>query len=272
MADGRRTRWVAHDVYFLDDDLGATMFDRFGGVGIALWHGFIAACKKNHVEGETTFSSDAEALVIFGLPGMPLVNNDGEAFELADWLRLLSDHKVIRRTSRGRRTKVVCTKWGQWQQAARRNRKAQAQAERRDDEAEQTPRSEQENTGTVAGRNGHGTSPKQAQMTDTDTDTEETLGAAEPRKRSDPIFEAVAESCGVDWRNLNDVERGKVNKATKLIKQSGGTVEEIHARARRWPNVFPKAKLTVMGLANNWSSLAGLEAVGGRRGGVTFDD
>ena len=182
MADGRRTRWVAHDVYFLDEGLGQAMFDRFGGVGIALWHGFIAACKKNHIEGETSFATDAEALSVFGLPGMPLVDLDGEPFELDDWLKLLSDHKVIRRRSRGRRVQVACTKWGRWQQAANRHRKAEQQAARRDEEAEQNRRSEGGNAGTVPPRNGHDTGPEYAQMTDTDTDTDRESAS---RKRSD---------------------------------------------------------------------------------------
>lgn len=187
MADGRRTRWVAHDVYFLDEGLGEAMFDRFGGAGIALWHGFIAACKKNHIEGQTSWASTPEALSTLGLPGMTLVDNDGEPFELEQWLKLLSDHKVIRRTSRGRRVKVACTKWTRWQQAARRSRKAEAQAEARDDEGEQSRRSEQENTGTVEARSGHDTGPLVAQMTDTDTDTEkEPLSAvADPEVSED---------------------------------------------------------------------------------------
>lgn len=255
MADGRRTRWVAHDVYFLDDDLGATMFDRFGAAGVALWHGFIAACKKNHNEGETTFSSDAEALVIFGLPGMPLVNSDGEPFDLADWLQLLSDHKVIRRTSRGRRTKVVCSKWEAWQKAARRSRKAQTQAEARDAEAEQNRRSEADNTGTVTARNGHGPSAKQAQMTDTDTDTEETLATAKPTRKKDPIFEALIEACGWDLNALTDSARGRTNKAAKELRQIGATPEGIHARAGVHRSKWPDMSLTPNSLAANYAEL-----------------
>lgn len=184
MADGRRTRWVAHDVYFLDDGLGATMFERFGAAGIALWHGFIAACKKNHVEGEVSWSSDAEALLIFGLPGMPLVDSDGQTFELNDWLDLLSDHKVIRRTTRARRLKVACTRWARWQQAARRWRKAQQQGARRDEEGEQNGRSTPKNEDTVEAKYRHDRGALEAQMTDTDTDIEKPSSDVPP----DPEF------------------------------------------------------------------------------------
>ena len=172
MTDNRRTRWVAHDVYFLDDGLGATMFERFGAAGIALWHGFIAACKKNHVEGETSFTSEVDALLTFGLPGMPLVDLDGEPFALEDWLQLLSDHKVIRRTSRARRVKVACTKWGRWQQSARRSREADRKAEARAAEGEQTPRSEQEKAPPIHPRYEADVSPDTDLDLDTDTDLE----------------------------------------------------------------------------------------------------
>jgi len=174
MADGRRTRWVAHDVYFLDEGLGHAMFDRFGGVGIALWHGFIAACKKNHIEGQTSWSSDVEALQVLGLPGMSLVDNDGEPFGLDEWLKLLSDHKVIRRTSRGRRVKVACTKWARWQHDARRAREAGRKARERREADEQSRRSEQENTPPPPGQPPDESLPD----TDTDTDTDTTTSSA----------------------------------------------------------------------------------------------
>jgi len=176
MADGRRTRWVAHDVYFLDEGLGHAMFERFGGIGIALWHGFIAACKKNHIEGQTSWSSDAEALQVLGLPGMSLVDNDGVPFALDEWLKLLSDHKVIRRTSRGRRMKVACTKWTRWQHDARRAREAARKAKERKEEGEQNRRSDEENTRTPPGQPPDETLPD----TDTDTDTTTTSAAADP--------------------------------------------------------------------------------------------
>ena len=177
MADARRTRWVAHDVYFLDDGLGAAMFERFGAAGVALWHGFIAACKKNHVEGEISFASVPEALTVFGLPGMPLVDGDGEPFELDDWFKLLSDHKVIRRTSRARRLKVACTKWTRWQQSARRSTKAEQEAARRAEVDEQSRRSNEEKPATIPARNGHGTATDLDTDTDPDTDPK-SLGAS----------------------------------------------------------------------------------------------
>lgn len=288
MADGRRTRWVAHDVYFLDEGLGQSMFERFGGVGVALWHGFIAACKKNHIEGQTSWSSDVEALTVFGLPGMPLVDLDGEPFKLDDWLDLLSDHKVIRRHQRGRRLKVTCTKWDRWQSAARKYRKAVDQAARRSgeggvqvastspagglqadnradteptqstdrpDAAQQTRRSEHDFTATVPPRNGHDVGPKQAQMTDTDTDTEKTLASGKPTRPRDLIFEALVDVCGLAPDELTKSARGRVNVAAKELRDIGASPDGIRARARvhrtRWPN----AELTPTSLATNYAQL-----------------
>jgi hypothetical protein len=115
MSDKRRRRWVAHDVYFLDGPLGIALYDRFGAPGVALWYAFIAAAKKHHIEGRITYASDAEALTLLGLPGLELVDHHGHPFTLDDFWRLLGDHKVTRRTSRGRATQVVCTRWAEWQ-------------------------------------------------------------------------------------------------------------------------------------------------------------
>lgn len=188
MPDGRRTRWVAHDVYFLDAGLGEAMFDRFGGDGIALWHGFIAACKKNHVEGETTFANDVEALATFGVPGLAMRDNDGKAFTLADWLKLLSDHKVIRRTSRGRRVKVVCTKWARWQQSASRSREAGRKAHTRAQPAQETRRSAPQKTRTDSGQYPDEASPDLDLDTDKDRDTDRPPNppGRPPRKHARP--------------------------------------------------------------------------------------
>lgn len=257
MSDGRRTRWVAHDVYFLDEGLGHAMFERFGAAGVALWHGFIAACKKNHIEGQTSYASVPEALATLGLPGLNLVNNDGEPFVFEDWLKLLSDHKVIRRTSRGRRVKVACTRWARWQQAANRSRKADQQAHARAVADEQNRRSDTENTDTIPARHGHDVGPKQAQMTDLDTDLKP-LGADAPQangRKRDLVFEAIAEVCGLDRSQLTDTERGRVNKAAKELREINATPEGIHYRAREFVERWPGMDLTPQALTGNYTLL-----------------
>ena len=252
MADGRRTRWVAHDVYFLDEGLGHAMFERFGGIGIALWHGFIAACKKNHIEGQTSWSSDVEALQVLGLPGMSLVDNDGVPFTLDEWMKLLSDHKVIRRTSRGRRVKVACTKWTRWQHDARRAREAARKAKDRSAEGEQNRRSDEENTRTSPGQ------PPDETLPDTDTDTDtELLGEDKPRKPKppDPIWDAVMEACGLNQSELTESARGAANNAVKQLRDIGASPEGIKARARKHREAWPQATCTPASLAKNYAQL-----------------
>lgn len=114
--DKRRRRYVMHDVYFLDDPLGCAIYDNFGAAGVAIWMGFIAACKKNHIEGEMSYTTDAEALAVLGLPGLELHRpGGGEPFTLEDFWSLLGDHKVTRRRRSGRRLHVISTRWTEWQ-------------------------------------------------------------------------------------------------------------------------------------------------------------
>lgn len=81
------------------------------------------------------------------------------------------------------------------------------------------------------------------------------LAPDKPARKSDPIFEALCEVAGWDWRKLNDNERGKANKATKMVRQSEGTAADVRQRAKRWPQVFPGATLTPLGIVSNWQQL-----------------
>lgn len=113
--DKRRSRWIAFDVYFFDDDLGVAIRDRFGPVGLVLFTAFLCACKRNSVQGQFRYTSDAEALTVLGLPGMELVDEQGEPFTLDEFWTLLGQRKQTRRTRRGRITDVVSTRWERWQ-------------------------------------------------------------------------------------------------------------------------------------------------------------
>ena len=76
------------------------------------------------------------------------------------------------------------------------------------------------------------------------------------RKRPpDPLFEAVCEQTGLDWRALNDIERKRVNTACRLIRQSEGSPEDVVRAARQYRSRWPEIDLTAMGLASNWQSL-----------------
>lgn len=54
----------------------------------------------------------------------------------------------------------------------------------------------------------------------------------------------------------NDAERGRLNQAVKLLKQSGATPQAIHAKVAAYKRTFPRAVCTPMAIANNWAMLA----------------
>lgn len=141
MADGRRARWIAFDAHFLDGPLGMAIIDRFGPVGVTLFLGFLCACKKNHIQGQITYGSEAEALAIMGLAGVELLDAKGESFDLDSFWTLLGRRKQITRTSRGRRLNTVrSSKWTKWQQGYAHQKEAERKAtSRAGNTADDTP-------------------------------------------------------------------------------------------------------------------------------------
>ena len=78
----------------------------------------------------------------------------------------------------------------------------------------------------------------------------------EPRaKKGDEVWDAAMEACGVNAATINSNERGRYNKAVKLLKESAATAEEIHTRVKVYRRKFKGAALTPMALANHWSEL-----------------
>lgn len=78
----------------------------------------------------------------------------------------------------------------------------------------------------------------------------------EPRaKKTDEVWDAVMEACGVNTATINSNERGRYNKAVKLLKESAATAEEIHTRAKVYRRKFKGAAITPVAVANHWSEL-----------------
>lgn len=115
MTDARRRQWISWDVFFNTGTLGSTLREEYGVVGCWVFNSYLCACKKNSVQGRISYTSDAEALAIMGLPGLQLVNEAGEPFTLDDLWTFLARKRQIRRTRRGRITDVISTRWEQWQ-------------------------------------------------------------------------------------------------------------------------------------------------------------
>jgi hypothetical protein len=80
-----------------------------------------------------------------------------------------------------------------------------------------------------------------------------------PRRRRprDPVFETLAFLDGFDYqapggRRPNDDERGKLNRAARLVRQSiGDDIRSLNAAIRCWPEVMDDALCTARGVSTN---------------------
>ena len=92
------------------------------------------------------------------------------------------------------------------------------------------------------------------------------LAAPPARKGQDPLFEAVAESCGLDWRtDLTPTARGALNKAVAEIRSVGASPDDVRIRSTNYQSHFPDAVLTPSALAKHWPALAKPKAPDDRR-------
>lgn len=224
--DKRRRRYVMHDVYFLDDPLGVAIFDRFGAAGIALWMGFIAACKKNHIEGEMSYTSEAEALAVMGLPGLPMVCSDGTTFSLEEFWTLLGDHKVTRRRRSARRLHVTSTRWTEWQVNPRKPKTDTGNS-----------RSEDLNTDTLSADYEHETALETERETETDISLSSGVETGDEREFFRKVWEAFAAHDAEVYTNGGGVIRTRGFFQTAAENRKGAHEAEaasIHVEHPDW--------------------------------------
>ena len=102
---------------------------------------------------------------------------------------------------------------------------------------------------------------------------EEPLAAAPPKTpaNKDELFEAVAEACGIDWRNLTSSGRGPLNRAVKELKEIGANADQVARRAAAYRKKYPEAALTPMALTKHWAGLAPLKATERKSIWETYD-
>lgn len=107
----------------------------------------------------------------------------------------------------------------------------------------------------------------------TETNEENNLAAAprEAAKKKDELFEAVAEACGIDWRNLTSSGRGPLNRAVKELKEIGANADQVGRRAAAYKKKYPEAALTPMALTKHWAALAPLKATERKSIWETYD-
>lgn len=68
----------------------------------------------------------------------------------------------------------------------------------------------------------------------------------------DWVFETLAEVCGLDWKNLTSLERGRLNVAAKALRPVCADEDEIRRRAGAYRKRWPGIDLTPTALASNW--------------------
>jgi len=77
----------------------------------------------------------------------------------------------------------------------------------------------------------------------------------------DISFEVMAQVCGMDWQNLTQNERGKLNSALAQLRGLIDPPDErelptmIEDRAKACHSVYPEIALTPQMLVNHWSSI-----------------
>jgi len=72
----------------------------------------------------------------------------------------------------------------------------------------------------------------------------------------DYLFEAVADACGWDWRNLTKAERGKLNGAVGQLRSIDADPDEVPRHAANYRLHMPDCVLTPPALAAHWSLTA----------------
>jgi len=88
------------------------------------------------------------------------------------------------------------------------------------------------------------------------TKTNRTKTINKPRKR-DLIFEEICNQCNIDWTKATRGELGKVQKATKDLKEINATVNDIERVANWYKTNWKDIDITPNGIANNFSHILG---------------
>lgn len=75
-------------------------------------------------------------------------------------------------------------------------------------------------------------------------------------RKPDLLFEALAETCGINTTQLTVSSRGQLNRATKELRDIGATPEQVTGKAAAYRKTYDDAVLTPTALAKHWPSLA----------------
>ena len=74
-------------------------------------------------------------------------------------------------------------------------------------------------------------------------------------RRRDLIFEELANQCGIDWKKAPKNELGRLQKATKQMKEIEATPEEIKSVGEWYKSNWKDIEITPTAIVNNFSSI-----------------
>lgn len=75
-----------------------------------------------------------------------------------------------------------------------------------------------------------------------------------PRQR-DELFEALAEVCGYDWRDMTRSSRGRLNSALAELREVDAEPRQVRMAAQVYRTLYQGASLTPQALTANWPDL-----------------
>lgn len=104
--DRRRRQYVPISSRIAFTRTGTALLDRWDMEGLCAWMLFLAACKRELVQGELVYTSDEEAWTKIGA--------EPKAFTLDEFFSFTGRLKQTRRTRHGRITYAICTRWKEW--------------------------------------------------------------------------------------------------------------------------------------------------------------
>jgi hypothetical protein len=79
----------------------------------------------------------------------------------------------------------------------------------------------------------------------------ETSSASRPR---DELWDTIVDVFGYGEK-MTSLERGRINKALKSLREVGATPDEVRGKAAAYRKQFPEVAFTPLALASNWSQL-----------------
>ena len=113
--DGRKRQWIAVPVDFAGEPMMCELVDEFGWNALSVWVLLQCAAKRSLVEGQVSYSTDADLLSHIGMDSSAMVRDDGSEWSMDDYFRVTGRYKHTTRTRRGRRSYVTFTRFAEIQ-------------------------------------------------------------------------------------------------------------------------------------------------------------